>query len=254
MIETQPTEPGPDLSVIICVLNGAHVIRQQLDALRAQRSRIRWEVIVADNGSTDDTRDVVEGIARNFPVPLRVIDASAKKGAGAARNSGAQESRARFLAFCDCDDQVAEGWVQAAHDGLLAHDVVAGLNREMREPFDPDAPILNPECVVRGSFGNAVMSGNARSAAMSSSRPGASTQPCLHTASRTSSFPSGWPCGWEPMWQRHRTCSCTSAPPATSMCYSARSIRRRAAKYSCGTATRSSTNACTGSLDLSREL
>lgn len=161
MIETQPTETGPDLSVIICVLNGAHVIRQQLDALRAQRARIRWEVIVADNGSTDDTRDVVERIARDFPVPLRVIDASDKKGVGAARNRGAQESRARFIAFCDCDDQVAEGWVQAAHDGLLAHDVVAGLNRELREPFDPDAPVLNPECVVRGSFGNAVMGGNA---------------------------------------------------------------------------------------------
>lgn len=64
-----------DLSVVICVLNGAHVIGEQLNALREQEADIRWEVVVADNGSTDDTLGVVTGAAEDFPVPLRLVDA-----------------------------------------------------------------------------------------------------------------------------------------------------------------------------------
>lgn len=149
-----------DISVVICVLNGAQVIGEQLDALRAQETNLRWEVIVADNGSIDDTVAIVERAAKTFPVVLRVVDASAKRGAGAARNIGVEHAGAERIAFCDSDDHVSPRWLQAAFNALETFDVVGGLNRELREPFDPDSPIINPGCVVSGSFGNAVLSGN----------------------------------------------------------------------------------------------
>ena len=59
-------------SVIIPVYNGANYITQQLDALAVQTGNPSFEVLVCDNGSTDDTRAVVESY--NASYPLRVVE------------------------------------------------------------------------------------------------------------------------------------------------------------------------------------
>lgn len=100
------------LSVIIPCLNAERTIGEQLAALAAQRWSERWEVIVADNGSTDGTLEVVRRFAGRLP-ELRVVDASQRRGSGYARNRGAAVARGEWLAFCDADDVVAPGWVAA---------------------------------------------------------------------------------------------------------------------------------------------
>ena len=62
------------LSIVIPCRNAARTIAVQLDALCAQQWRGGWEVIVADNGSTDGTQAIVEGYSRRLP-GLRLIDA-----------------------------------------------------------------------------------------------------------------------------------------------------------------------------------
>ncbi|MHA6508217.1 glycosyltransferase family 2 protein [Tessaracoccus sp. Y1736] len=107
-----------DVSVIICVRNGAKTLRRQLDALAAQVAAPHFEVIVSDNGSTDDTVAVAEQWADEnlgAVAELRIIDSSAKRGIPHARNVGAQAARGRMLAFCDADDAVDPGWVRALH-------------------------------------------------------------------------------------------------------------------------------------------
>ena len=84
-------------------------IEAQLKALCHQQWRGGWEVIVADNGSTDGTQDVLARF--HGPLPgLRLIDPSARRGAVHARNVAVKEASGAGLAFCDADDEVGIGW------------------------------------------------------------------------------------------------------------------------------------------------
>jgi glycosyltransferase involved in cell wall biosynthesis len=98
------------ISVIIPVRNGGSQFAQQLEALRAASSG-EWELIIADNGSTDGTVELAESFADSLP--LRVIDASNRSGPAAVRNFAVKDARGDFLVFTDADDVVASTWLSA---------------------------------------------------------------------------------------------------------------------------------------------
>lgn len=106
-----PPTPAPCVSVVIPARNAARWLDQQLAALAAQDVPVPWEVVVADNGSCDATRQVAASWRDRLPV--RVVDASATAGINHARNRGAAEARGELLLFCDADDVVQPGWVAA---------------------------------------------------------------------------------------------------------------------------------------------
>lgn len=137
---SSPLPHAPELTVVIPVRDGAHCIDEQLDALAAQGAPFPWELVVADNGSKDATRAVVERRAASFPVPVRVVDAGCKPGVSHARNTGILAAAAPLIAICDADDRVGPRWLRAARAGLAVHDVVGGPLRRLTEPFDADAP------------------------------------------------------------------------------------------------------------------
>lgn len=114
-----------DLSVVIAAFDAAGTLGAQLAALSRQRVDADWEVLVADNGSTDGTRALAEAWADRLP-GLRVIDASAHRGAGAARNAGVAAATGRDVLFCDADDVVADDWLAAMHRALGQQAFVAG--------------------------------------------------------------------------------------------------------------------------------
>ena len=113
-----------DLSVVMPCRNNGDAIGAQLVALSRQQWHRPWEVIVADNGSTDATAEVVEKHRKNF-AHLRWIDASARRGAAYARNAGVAAARGKAIAFCDADDEVGNGWLAAMGNGLAQHEFVA---------------------------------------------------------------------------------------------------------------------------------
>jgi glycosyltransferase involved in cell wall biosynthesis len=112
------------LSIIIPCFNAARTIGLQLDALVNQHWSEPWEIVVADNGSTDESRKIVESYRDRLP-NLRIVDASRRRGQPYALNCGAAAATGIALAFCDADDEVAPGWVAAMGDALLQHDFVA---------------------------------------------------------------------------------------------------------------------------------
>src|SRR5258706_1195295 len=114
----------PRLSVIIPCYNSEATLGAQLCALAAQVCGYSWEVIVADNGSRDGTIRVANSFADRIPA-LRVVDASARRGAAYARNAGAEASRGTALLFCDADDEMADGYLAAMGRALETHDFVA---------------------------------------------------------------------------------------------------------------------------------
>jgi glycosyltransferase involved in cell wall biosynthesis len=112
------------LSVIIPCLNAADTVAIQLEALANQHWSEPWEVIVADNGSTDSSSLIVKSFEERLP-NLRIVDSSDKRGAAHARNVGAVHATGESLAFCDADDEVGRGWVSAIGNALSRYDFVA---------------------------------------------------------------------------------------------------------------------------------
>ncbi|WP_345752388.1 glycosyltransferase [Microbacterium rhizophilus] len=115
----------PAVSVVIPAYNARDTLGEQLAALAAQDAAVPFEVLACDNGSTDGTVELVRAAQRERPW-LRLVDASARRGASAARNIGAADARASLLLFCDADDVVSSGWVRAFHDALQSAAFAAG--------------------------------------------------------------------------------------------------------------------------------
>lgn len=113
------------VSVIIPVRNGADTIGDQLDALAAQTYTGSWEVIVADNGSTDGTPTIAAKWTSRLPA-LTILDASMQPSAPFARNFAAGQATGEFLAFCDADDVVDPEWLTALAAAACEFDIVTG--------------------------------------------------------------------------------------------------------------------------------
>lgn len=154
------TPARPLVSVIIPAFNAAATLPEQLAALAVQTFDEAWEVLVADNGSSDETPRVVRAAAEDFPVSLNLVKAGDRQGAGHARNTGALNSRGEYLMFCDADDVVDRDWVRRGARALTNSDVVAGATRELRTPVDPAAPLVFPDVWAGRSGTEVVMSGN----------------------------------------------------------------------------------------------
>lgn len=113
-------------SVIIAAYNAEDTLGAQLEALSRERLDQPFEVLVCDNGSTDGTAALVQQLAASVLPELRLIDASARRGPGAARNIGAEHAVGEVLLFCDADDLIAPGWLQALSSAAAEADLVAG--------------------------------------------------------------------------------------------------------------------------------
>ena len=112
--------------MVIPAYNQATELAAQLERVLSQDTGGRSvEVLVADNGSTDETREVVEAMSRHNP-NLSRVDASARRGPAAARNIGATRATGDVLLFCDADDEVAAGWLAACVSALDDADAAVG--------------------------------------------------------------------------------------------------------------------------------
>ena len=90
----------PLLSVVIPTWNRAHIVCEAIESALSQRIG-QVEVIVVDDGSTDNTVDV---LAKNFGSRIRFLQLPRRRGAGAARNAGVALASGKLIAFLDSDD------------------------------------------------------------------------------------------------------------------------------------------------------
>lgn len=96
------------ISVIVPSYNRAHYLNGALQSLTVQETddRITYEVVIVDNASTDNTREVVEAFAASSQTPVRYLY-EPNPGDAPPRNKGIRETDGDWLAFFD-DDQFAE--------------------------------------------------------------------------------------------------------------------------------------------------
>jgi glycosyltransferase involved in cell wall biosynthesis len=95
------------VSIIIPLYNKAPYVRRALDSIAAQ-TLADFEVIVVDDGSTDDGAAIVAGYS---DARFRMIH-QANAGPGAARNAGLAQARGEFIAFLDADDEWLPNYLQ----------------------------------------------------------------------------------------------------------------------------------------------
>ena len=100
-----------DTSVIICVYNGAETLAGSLRAVAAQQFPAPYEVIVVDDGSTDDSaRIAAQFDARLLRCPHR--------GLAAAKNTGWQAARGEWVAFTDDDCAPSRQWLRSLRQAV----------------------------------------------------------------------------------------------------------------------------------------
>ncbi len=104
----------PLVSVIIPVRNDAGGVRSCVEVLQRQSySEDRIEILVVDNGSTDDTWEVISELG------VRALRETSARNSYAARNRGLVESTGEIIAFTDADCVPHERWVHAGVRALL---------------------------------------------------------------------------------------------------------------------------------------
>jgi glycosyltransferase involved in cell wall biosynthesis len=133
-------EVKPFVSVIIPTHNRSQLLRQTVDTLLAQDyPEDRWELILVDNNSSDDTARVIESaVAQDH----RVHGLSEpRKGAHFARNSGALAARGDVLYFTD-DDMLAErDMLSRIVEGFEADEAVASVTGKVLPKWETEPPV-----------------------------------------------------------------------------------------------------------------
>jgi glycosyltransferase involved in cell wall biosynthesis len=103
MVEGDPAGTRrPGVSIILPTYNRAEFLPQAFASIRSQHFQ-DWELIVVDDGSTDNTQEIVEKLSAGIQQQVRCIY-QANLGAYGARNTGLNLAKGHYIAFFDSDD------------------------------------------------------------------------------------------------------------------------------------------------------
>jgi GT2 family glycosyltransferase len=124
------------ISVVVVNWNRRALLAACLKSLENQTFR-DFEVIVVDNGSTDGSVELVQGLATTFPAPLNLIVNSNNRGFCAANNQGFAASRSEFVALLNNDAEAEPGWLAALVQALRSDDAVGMVASKILVWEDP---------------------------------------------------------------------------------------------------------------------
>ncbi len=158
-----PMPPAPDRPIVLqsdelalSVVIPAHNIGNYFAGLKAsilsnRRDDLEW--LIVDDGSTDGSSELLDGLAAEF-AEVRVLRHASAQGPSAARNSGIRQARGHYLALMDADDWVAEGYFAKLADQALRHgadlvrvgyfEVTGGKTAVRRQPVPRQDVPLHP--------------------------------------------------------------------------------------------------------------
>src|SRR5436190_834414 len=111
-----------DILVSICMpaYNSSINIAETLDTIKKQTYR-KWELIIADDGSTDRTREIIERFSRQVTQKILYIRNKKNSGVAFTRNVAANNSNGKWIALMDSDDLWHKDHLSSLMDTSLAH-------------------------------------------------------------------------------------------------------------------------------------
>ena len=145
----------PEIALCICTRNRAASLTRCLEHVASLETDRPWELVVVDNGSTDDTPAVLEAFGARLP-QLRVVH-EPTPGLGRARNSGWRASSAPIVAFTDDDCYVEPDYLDRTL-AVFSEDSGLGFVGGRIELWDPSdakvtiAPWTSPKAFPARSF------------------------------------------------------------------------------------------------------
>jgi len=147
----------PFFSVIMCTYQRAALIPRAIDSLLAQ-TETDWELLVVDDGSTDDTEHIVQKYGA-MDRRIRYIRQD-HGGSARARNTGIDVAQGLFVTFLDSDDEYSLDHLASRRTMLLSHPSIQLLHGGVTiigdeyviDKNDPSVKIHLSECVVGGTF------------------------------------------------------------------------------------------------------
>lgn len=123
----------PQFTVVIPLYNKANDIERTLLTVKEQRYSPS-QIIVVDDGSTDDSVNVVESLN----IPNLTIISQANRGVSAARNLGAKKARTHYIAFLDADDLWSPFYLEKMADLILRFPNVGLYTSNYQKLMDDD--------------------------------------------------------------------------------------------------------------------
>lgn len=133
----EPARAAPAVSIVMPAYNAAPFIEEAVRSVIAQ-DFTDWELLIVEDGSTDETPAIATRLAAGDP---RVtLLRNPRKGVSAARNTGVEAARGRYIGFLDADDTLDPGSIAARAEALdadptlnLVHSVVRRTDEEGRD-------------------------------------------------------------------------------------------------------------------------
>jgi glycosyltransferase involved in cell wall biosynthesis len=131
---------SPDISVILSTFNRAELLKGAIDAFLQQHTHdVAFEVIIVDNNSTDNTREVVGNYVKSHPNLIKYIF-EPKQGLSYGRNAGIAHARGNILVFTDDDVRVNSDWMETIHDAFQAYPEAAYIGGKVLPLWEAPEP------------------------------------------------------------------------------------------------------------------
>lgn len=105
---------NPEISVVIPAYNASAYIADAIKSVQEQ-TFTQWQLIVVDDGSTDNTSEIIKGYLSDSRIKLIKQE---NKGVSAARNAGIKEAQGKYITFLDADDYYLPYNLQRKHEYL----------------------------------------------------------------------------------------------------------------------------------------
>jgi hypothetical protein len=150
-------EKTPDVSIVVPLYNKQQYVKRALDSIINQRCGASFEVVIVDDGSTDDSPAIVDVLAQDND-RLRMIN-QPNCGPGNARNRGVQESTGPLVAFLDADDEWAPDFLTLATSALQAQPTAAAAALAYRVVY-PSGSVHQPTFRCEPPVGTAALLDN----------------------------------------------------------------------------------------------
>lgn len=162
----------PLITVVMPIYNGREFVARALRSVLDQDDK-NFELLVIDDGSTDDSVDIIIDTLAASPRPgsvsARLIQHSENLGYGAATNTGLREARGDWITFVDCDDTIEPKYLERLLAPVLTRDAQLVMVRlctvdesghlgRLRQSFPETGVSSGAEALRQSALGDLVLS------------------------------------------------------------------------------------------------